>query len=62
MLTRLTERHFPSIIPPTTKAKPTNRCVLCAERKKRKESRYWCPESRTGLCPAPCSGIYHTKA
>ncbi|CAH2007634.1 unnamed protein product [Acanthoscelides obtectus] len=33
MPTRLTERHFPSIIPPTTKAKPTKRCVVCADRK-----------------------------
>ncbi|CAH1982255.1 unnamed protein product [Acanthoscelides obtectus] len=61
MPTRLIERHFRSIIAPTTKAKPTKRCVVCAEQKKRKESRYWCLECRTGLCPAPCFGIYHTK-
>lgn len=59
---RLTERHFPAIIPPTTnKEKPTKRCVLCSQRGVRKESRYWCLDCRTGLCPAPCFGNYHTK-
>nr|CAH7723801.1 unnamed protein product [Callosobruchus chinensis] len=41
--------------------KPTKRCHICYEKKVRKESRYWCSECRTGLCPAPCFGVYHTK-
>ncbi|CAH1992934.1 unnamed protein product [Acanthoscelides obtectus] len=59
--TRYSERHFPSVIPPTTKQKPTKRCQVCHEKEIRKESRYWCKECHTGLCPAPCFGIYHTK-
>lgn len=58
---RLLERHFPAFIPPTTKEKPTKRCILCYEKGTRKESRYWCAECRTGLCPAPCFQIYHSK-
>lgn len=37
---RLLERHFPDLIPPTTKEKPTKRCAVCSENGKRKESRY----------------------
>nr|CAH7723798.1 unnamed protein product [Callosobruchus chinensis] len=61
-VSRFIDRHFPSIIPPTpNKEKPTKRCHICYEKKVRKESRYWCSECRTGLCPAPCFGVYHTK-
>lgn len=61
-VSRFIERHFPAIIPPTpNKEKPTKRCHICHEKKVRKESRYWCLECRTGLCPAPCFGIYHTQ-
>lgn len=59
---RLIERHFPSFIPPTKKAKPTKRCHVCHKKGIRKESRYWCANCHTGLCPAPCFEIYHTKA
>lgn len=58
---RLIERHFPDLIPPTTKQKPTKRCVLCYEKGLRKESRYWCTDCKTDLCPAPCFKLYHTK-
>lgn len=58
---RLIERHFPDLIPPTTKQKPRKRCVVCYENGKRKESRYWCNECKAGLCPAPCFKTYHTK-
>ncbi|CAH1972612.1 unnamed protein product [Acanthoscelides obtectus] len=61
MPSRFIERHFPSVIPPTTKQKPTKRCAICAEKKIRKESRYWCQKCHTGLCPAPCFEIFHTK-
>lgn len=60
-VSRLLERHFPDIIPPTTKAKPTKRCVVCTTSNNRKESRYWCEECGVGLCPAPCFRIYHTN-
>lgn len=60
-LTRHLERHFPDIVPPTKKAKPTKRCVVCSKTGIRKESRYWCKDCGVGLCPAPCFKIYHTK-
>lgn len=59
---RLLERHFPDFLPPTeNKEKPTRRCVICYEKGIRKESRYWCEDCKTGLCPAPCFRAYHTK-
>jgi hypothetical protein len=60
-ISRLLERHFPAIIPPTKKSKPTKRCVVCTKSGVRKESRYWCEECGVGLCPAPCFKIYHTN-
>lgn len=59
-LSRYVERHFPDTIPPTTKAKPTKRCVVCWKNGTRKESRVWCVDCEVGLCPAPCFKIYHT--
>ncbi|KAG5877600.1 hypothetical protein JTB14_010287 [Gonioctena quinquepunctata] len=42
---RLSARHFPDIIPPSTyKAKPSKRCIVCSNQKKRKETRYMCQE------------------
>ncbi|CAH2019884.1 unnamed protein product [Acanthoscelides obtectus] len=58
---RLIEKHFPSVIPSTThKKKPTKRCVVCRGKGKRKESIYWCESCKTGLCAAPCFGLYHS--
>ncbi|GLV44623.1 hypothetical protein CBL_02853 [Carabus blaptoides fortunei] len=55
--TRLVERHFPSIIPQTAKAKPTKRCYIYYKKGIRKESRYWCED----YIPPPCFKTYHAK-
>lgn len=58
---RLTERHFPSYVPPTErKQKPTKRCVVCAKHSKRAESRYMCSVCGVALCVVPCFKKYHT--
>lgn len=59
---RLRERHFPEYIPGTEKKKnASKRCVVCASKKIRKESRYYCVECDVGLCAAPCFKTFHTK-
>nr|AWH61118.1 piggyBac transposable element-derived protein 4-like [Pyxicephalus adspersus] len=65
---RLTGRHFIDYIPPTQrKAAPTRMCVVCCSktddrgRKKRKETRFYCPDCDVGLCAASCFKIYHTQ-
>lgn len=63
---RLTERHFPSLVPPTEKRKNAMRkCIVCTNTKiakrKRKESRVMCEPCDVGLCTVPCFQIYHTK-
>jgi len=64
---RLTERHFPEIIPPTDKKQaPTRQCAVCCKsdekgKKIRRESRYYCDPCKVGLCAAPCFRIFHTK-
>jgi len=65
---RLTERHFPSFVPPTPKKEtPTRYCAVCCAKRdskgkrKRKESHYMCNSCNVGLCAAPCFEIYHTK-
>lgn len=61
-LARLTERHFIERIPPTQqKAKPQKRCVVCYKRGRRKETIYWCPDCKAGLCLDSCFKTYHTK-
>lgn len=62
---RLTQRHFPELVPPTEKRKNAMRsCRVCGHTnlgpKKRKESRYMCGPCDVGLCVVPCFGIYHT--
>ncbi|XP_022251164.1 piggyBac transposable element-derived protein 4-like isoform X2 [Limulus polyphemus] len=66
---RLTERHFPDIIPATEKkTNPTRQCAVCSTQRDskgkrvRRESRYYCPDCDVGLCVAPCFRVYHTKA
>ena len=59
---RLTERHFLKAIPPTDKkSNLTKRCVVCYNKKIRKETRYYCKDCDVGLCVDSCSEIYHTK-
>ncbi|CAH2019885.1 unnamed protein product [Acanthoscelides obtectus] len=42
------------------KAGRRKRCVVCRGKGKRKESIYWCESCKTGLCAAPCFGLYHS--
>lgn len=63
---RLSERHFPTIVPPTDKKKNAARvCRVCSNKKqgpkKRKESRYMCKSCDVGLCIVPCFEKYHTE-
>lgn len=65
---RLTERHFPDVVPPTEKkSNPTRQCVVCSRKRDasgkrlRKESRYCCLVCDVALCVTPCFRIYHTK-
>lgn len=64
---RLTERHFPSHIPPTEKKRePTRRCIVCYMKRDskgkniRKETRIWCRWCEKALCAVPCFERYHT--
>lgn len=62
---RLTERHFPSPVPPTpAKAKPFRRCYVCSRttrrQQRRKESHFQCTECDVGLCVHPCFTEFHT--
>jgi hypothetical protein len=64
---RLTERHFPSAVPPTEKKeKPARKCHVCANTRKkqkiRKDTRYMCAKCEVGLCVHPCFEIYHTQS
>jgi hypothetical protein len=59
---RLIERHFPGRIPPTEKkSQPTKHCVVCYKQGKRKETVFWCPDCKAGLCVEGCFKTYHTK-
>lgn len=64
---RLTQRHFPGLVPATIKKQnPTRQCYVCnnttdKDRKKRRETRYMCVECNVALCVHPCFGNYHTK-
>lgn len=70
---RLTERHFPDVIPAKDGAKvrnPTRACVVCnknsgkrytpGQSRKRTETRYWCNDCKKPLCIVPCFRRYHT--
>lgn len=66
---RLTERHFPEVIPPTEKkSNPTKQCFICCRKrdargkKLRRETRYYCPNCEVCLCITPCFRVYHTSA
>ncbi len=63
---RLTERHFPSLVPATAgKKTASRRCHVCShtERgtKKRSDCRYECRTCDVGLCVVPCFEEFHTK-
>ena len=58
---RLTERHFPSLIPESKQ----RQCYVCNNtnmkpRQKTKRTRYECRFCNKGLCIAPCFEEYHT--
>ncbi|KAJ4430756.1 hypothetical protein ANN_19347 [Periplaneta americana] len=64
---RLTERHFPELLPPTQKKNaPTRKCAMCSRvrdakgKKIRRESRYCCPDCDVALSVTPCFRVYHT--
>lgn len=62
--TRLTQRHFPALVPSTEKKKNVTRvCHVCKHTKrreqKRRESRYMCNECDVALCVVPCFAEYH---
>ncbi|XP_060553598.1 piggyBac transposable element-derived protein 4-like [Ruditapes philippinarum] len=66
---RLTERHFPELIPAkpgTKKAQPSRDCSACNPPKKqrqgykRKQTRFWCSECEKVLCVPNCFRVYHT--
>lgn len=60
---RLTERHFPKILPSTDKKKnAAKRCYVCSKNNKRRETRYFCSNCNDiPLCITPCFELYHTK-
>jgi hypothetical protein len=62
---RLSERHFPSPVPPTPKKMyPSRQCHVCSNtttgERRRRESRYMCAKCNVGLCVHPCFEKYHT--
>lgn len=58
---RITERHFPGLIPPTSVNNfPTRRCVLCTKRGTRKQTRFYCFPCSVALCVSGCFEQYHT--
>jgi hypothetical protein len=62
---RLKERHFPTVVPPTSKKEnPTRCCHVCENtmvgENMRKEFRYMCAKCDVALCVYPCFGKYHT--
>ncbi|XP_018574685.2 piggyBac transposable element-derived protein 4 [Anoplophora glabripennis] len=63
---KLTERHFPFLVPAAEKSKnASRRCTVCFQtklrQKKRSTSRYMCKECNVGLCVFPCFQEFHTK-
>lgn len=58
---RLTERHFPALNEKNEGKIVFRRCKLCFLKKKRKETKYVCPDCNIPLCTYPCFRDYHTK-
>jgi len=64
---RLTDRHFPAFIPPTsTCPDPKRECRVCGKSKRdgkriRKQTRYMCGQcGGVPLCVVPCFSRYHS--
>ncbi|CAF0783171.1 unnamed protein product [Rotaria sordida] len=63
--TRLTAKHFPSLVPQTMHRKaPQKIDVVCAHAsrrlRKRTDSRYMCKDCDVGLCVVNCFKEFHT--
>ncbi|XP_039602150.1 piggyBac transposable element-derived protein 4-like [Polypterus senegalus] len=61
---RLTERHFPDKLEPTTTwTKPQARCRVCSKKGQRRDVKTFCSKcpSNPGLCAVPCFGLWHSK-
>ncbi|KZC14698.1 hypothetical protein WN55_07329 [Dufourea novaeangliae] len=39
-----------------------NRCTVCKENGKRKETRYFCQKRNAALCVTPCFQLYHVES
>ena len=62
MPARLTERHFPSLLPSNEKGRiKERRCFVCSTKEKAKKTSYFCEDCGVGLCVAPCFRIHHTR-
>ena len=57
---RLIERHFIEKCPGKSNSRCQRRCIVCNQRGKRRDTRYWCPDCQVGLCLEDCFKIYHT--
>lgn len=63
---RLKGRHFPQLVPPVPGGKQNSQriCYVCKHSeirpKKRRDSRYFCPDCNVGLCIVPCFELFHT--
>ncbi|KAG8239925.1 hypothetical protein J437_LFUL019516 [Ladona fulva] len=61
---RLSGRHFPKLVTSDAckSGLPCKACVVCKNKKKRRETRYMCDEcGGVGLCIVPCFEIFHTQ-
>lgn len=58
---RLTGRHFPAHNPPTEKKKyAQKKCIVCTQRKLRKDTSIHCKTCNVALCVSPCFEVHHT--
>ena len=61
---RLTDRHFPSHLPPSpSKRRGQKECVVCSKKRgrARKTTSFMCNECHHPMCVTPCFELYHTK-
>ena len=64
VVSRLHERHFPSVVPGTsTQPSPRKRCRVCSRSGMRHDTRYFCPDcpDHPALCFGECFQKYHTQ-
>nr|XP_001344859.1 piggyBac transposable element-derived protein 4-like [Danio rerio]XP_009297798.1 piggyBac transposable element-derived protein 4-like [Danio rerio] len=63
---RLTDRHFPSLVPQTASqgSRTRRHCKVCLsgtrKDKRRRLTKYMCLQCNTPLCVVPCFEEYHT--